>query len=133
MSFSLLARYFRDGQTKNQAREKGEGEEGEEEVEKRWRRRKINQPVSVGLDCRPPLKKEFFLLQAISEFLFTKMADRGFDIWLIPELSGAATDLPIVEWIENVELVCEWCEMKSWKSTITMTTSWGSHCVPAPD
>ena len=38
--------------------------------------------------------------------------DRGFDILLIPKFSGAMTDLPIVEWIENVELVCELCEIK---------------------
>ena len=40
------------------------------------------------------------------------MADREFDIQLILEFSGAATDLPIVEWIENVKLVCELCEVK---------------------
>ena len=38
--------------------------------------------------------------------------NRGFDILLIPEISGAMTDLPIVEWIENVELVCELREIK---------------------
>ena len=37
--------------------------------------------------------------------------DRGLDVWLIPKFSGAATDLPIEEWIENMELVCELCEM----------------------
>ena len=36
-----------------------------------------------------------------------------FDVRLIPEFSGAATDMPIVEWIENVELVCELCAMKN--------------------
>ena len=36
-----------------------------------------------------------------------------FDVWLIPKFSGAATDMPIVEWIENVELVCELCTMKN--------------------
>lgn len=40
------------------------------------------------------------------------MADRDFDIQLMPEFSGAATDLPIVECVENVELPCELCEMK---------------------
>ena len=36
-----------------------------------------------------------------------------FDVRLIPEFSGAATDMPIVEWVENVELVCELCTMKN--------------------
>ena len=36
-----------------------------------------------------------------------------FDIRLIPEFSGAATDMPIVEWVENVELVCKLCAMKN--------------------
>ena len=35
------------------------------------------------------------------------MTGKAFDIWLIPEFNGAATDMPIVEWIENMELVCE--------------------------
>ena len=39
------------------------------------------------------------------------MTGKSFDIWLIPEFSGAPTDMPIVEWIENVELVCERCVM----------------------
>ena len=36
-----------------------------------------------------------------------------FDVWLILEFSGAVTDMPIVEWVENVELVCELCTMKN--------------------
>ena len=36
-----------------------------------------------------------------------------FDIQLIPGFSGAATDMPIVEWVENVELVCNMCAMKN--------------------
>ena len=39
------------------------------------------------------------------------MTDKAFDVRLIPEFSGAATDMPIVEWIKNVELVCELCAM----------------------
>lgn len=46
-----------------------------------------------------------FTLQTILAFL-PVVADRGFNIRLIPVFSGAAIDLPIVEWIENVELVC---------------------------
>lgn len=39
------------------------------------------------------------------------MEGKVFDVRLIPEFSGAPTDMPIVEWIENVELVCELCAM----------------------
>ena len=38
---------------------------------------------------------------------------KTFDVWLIQEFSGAATDMPIVEWVENVKLVCELCAMKN--------------------
>ena len=82
-------------------------------MKRRWRRRKKNYSASK---CRTsllnPINKEFFLLQAISAFLSTKMAHREFDRWLIPEFSGAATDLPIMECNENVELVWELCEIK---------------------
>ena len=36
-----------------------------------------------------------------------------FDVQLIPEFSGAAIDMPIVEWTENVELLCELWTMKN--------------------
>ena len=36
-----------------------------------------------------------------------------FDIRLIPEVSGAATDMPIVDWVENVEFVSELCAIKN--------------------
>ena len=39
------------------------------------------------------------------------MDGKAFDVQLIPEFSGAMTDMPIVEWIENVGLVCELCAM----------------------
>ena len=38
-----------------------------------------------------------------------------FDVRLIPEFSGAVTDVPIVEWVKNVELVCELCTMNNVK------------------
>ena len=41
------------------------------------------------------------------------MEGKIFDVRLIPEFSGAETDMPIVEWVENVELVCELCIMKN--------------------
>ena len=39
------------------------------------------------------------------------MACRQFDIWLIPKFSGAATDIPVIEWLEDLELTCEFCEI----------------------
>ena len=55
-----------------------------------------------------------FKLQAISaRYYFLVMDGKIFDVQLIPEFSGAATDKPIVEWVENVELVCELCAMKN--------------------
>ena len=41
------------------------------------------------------------------------MEGKIFDVRLIPEFSGAVTDMPIVEWVENVELVCKLCAMKN--------------------
>ena len=48
-------------------------------------------------------------LYTSSYFGLSMMDGKAFDIWLIPEFSGAITDMPIVEWIENVELVSELC------------------------
>ena len=39
--------------------------------------------------------------------------DKAFDIRLIQEFSSVATDLVIMEWIENVGYVCELCDMKN--------------------
>ena len=41
------------------------------------------------------------------------MEGKIFDVRLIPEFSGAATDMPIVRRVENVELVCELCAVKN--------------------
>ena len=54
---------------------------------------------------------KFFKLQAI--YYFLTMEGKIFDVRLIPEFSGATTDMPIVEWVENVELVCQLCAMKN--------------------
>ena len=35
------------------------------------------------------------------------MARRPFDLRLIPEFGGAASDEPIIEWLEQVEMICE--------------------------
>ena len=49
-----------------------------------------------------------------------------FDVRLIPEFSGAATDMPIVEWIENVELVCELCNMKNVERVLPLRLQGGA-------
>ena len=43
--------------------------------------------------------------------LLLTMASWQFDIRLIPEFSGAATDMPIMEWLEDLELTCELCKI----------------------
>ena len=48
------------------------------------------------------------------------------DARLIPEFSGAATDMPIVEWVENVELVCELCTMKNAKRVLPLRLQRGA-------
>ena len=69
---------------------------------------------ATGLSELVMLLKSTFKPQAISViyYLFA-MEGKMFDVWLILEFSGAATDMPIVEWVENVELVCELCAMKN--------------------
>ena len=60
------------------------------------------------------LLKSTFKLEAISAIYYLlAMKGKMFDVQLIPEFSGAATDMAIVKWIENVELVCELCTMKN--------------------
>ena len=39
------------------------------------------------------------------------IASRQFDIRLIPVFSGAATETPITEWLEDLELTCKFCEL----------------------
>ena len=46
-------------------------------------------------------------------YYFLAMEGKTFDVRLVPEFIRAAIDMPIVEWIENVELVCELCTMKN--------------------
>ena len=54
------------------------------------------------------------------------MESKIFDVWLIPEFSGAATDMPIVELVENVELVCELCAMKNVKRVLPLRLRGGA-------
>ena len=57
------------------------------------------------------------------------MTGKAFDIRLIPKFSGAATDMPVVEWIENVELVCELCAMDRVEYVLTLHPRGGALAV----
>ena len=59
-----------------------------------------------------PAGIESFGYKLFWHFSFFYKDDRGFYIQLIPEFSGAATDLLIVKWIENIELVYKLREIK---------------------
>ena len=59
------------------------------------------------------------------------MASRQFDVWLIPKFSGAATDTPILEWLEDLELTYELCEISKiewvlpmWLKGVTREMYW---------
>ncbi len=54
------------------------------------------------------------------------MDGKAFDVWLILEFSGAMTDMPIVEWIANVELVCELCAMGKVKRILPLQLRGGT-------
>ena len=72
------------------------------------------QTCARGLAVSVTLLKSTFKLQAISaRYNLLAMEDNMFDARLIPEFSCAVTDMPIVEWVENVELLCELCAMKN--------------------
>ena len=73
---------------------------------------------------------KFFKLQAISAgYYFLAMEGKIFDVRLIPEFSGAATDMPIVEWVENVELVCELFAMKNVECVLPLRLQGGAFAV----
>ena len=57
------------------------------------------------------------------------MASRQFDIQLISEFSATATDMPIMEWLEDLELTCELCEIT--KGSATMTKRCGPRNISA--
>ena len=54
------------------------------------------------------------------------MEGKIFYVKLILEFSVAATDMPIVEWVENVELVCELCAMKNVKRVLPLRIPGGA-------
>ena len=60
------------------------------------------------------LLKSTFKLEAILAIYYLLVVEgKMFDVRLIPEFSGAATDMSIIKWVKNVELVCELCTMKN--------------------
>ena len=48
------------------------------------------------------------------------MDSKAFDVWQIVGFNGAMSDMPIVEWIENEELVCEFCAMDKVKCILSL-------------
>ena len=42
--------------------------------------------------------------------IISSMANRQFDLQLIPKFHGVATDLPVMECLEDLELTCELCK-----------------------
>ena len=74
---------------------------------------------ATGLSESVTLLKSTFKLEAISVIYYLlAMEGKMFDVRLIPEFSGAATDMPIG--IENVELMCELCTMKNVKRVLPL-------------
>ena len=70
---------------------------------------------------------QVFQKQTISaRYYFLAIEGKIFDVRLIPEFNGAATDMPIVKWIENVELVCELCAMKNVKRVLSLRLRGGA-------
>ena len=69
---------------------------------------------ATGLSESLMLLKSTFKLQAIlAIYNLLAMEGKMFDVQLIPEFNGAVTDMPIVKWVENMELVCEFCAIKN--------------------
>ena len=67
---------------------------------------------ATGLSESVTLLKSTFKHKLFWHYLLA-MECKMFDVWLIPEFSRAATDMPIVKWVKNVELVCELGAMKN--------------------
>ena len=90
----------------------GTGGEFEEGMLRRQRRAA---GLSESTQKTITLLKSTFKLEAISAIYYLSAMEGK-----IPEFSGAATDIPIVEWIENVELVSELCTMKNVKRVLPL-------------
>ena len=53
----------------------------------------------------------------------------GTDIWRLAEFSGAATDMPSVKWVENMEFVCELCTMKNVERILPLRLRGGAFAI----
>ena len=57
-----------------------------------------------GFWCWISVERLIWLQAILAFFFFLQRWQTEEDIWLILKFSGAATDIPIVEWIKNMEL-----------------------------
>ena len=57
------------------------------------------------------------------------MTGKAFNIRLIPEICGTVTDMPIVEWLEHVEMVCELSAMDRVELLLPLRLPGGALCV----
>ena len=92
---------------------RGNTKRKEEERDKKWQANLFLLSYftdSVGLYFWPPSFSVDFYLTSYFCVIRT-MASRQFDIRLIPGFSGTATDIPIMEWLEVLELICELCKI----------------------
>ena len=81
------------------------------------------QTRATGLSVSVTLLKSIFKLEAISAIYYLLAIEgKMFDVRLILEFSGAANDMPIIEWVKNVELVCEHC------TVAPLDLQYGGHC-----
>ena len=79
------------------------------------------QTCARGLSVSGMLLKSTFKLQAISvRYYLLAMEGKMFDVRLNLEFSGVVTDMPIVEWVKNVELVCKLCAMKNVEHVLSL-------------
>ena len=53
------------------------------------------------------------------------MAKRPFDLQLIPEFGGAASDEPIIEWLEQVEMIYELADEERVKRILPLRLTGG--------
>ena len=64
------------------------------------------QTYATGLSESVTLLISTFKLQAIlAIYYLLAMEGKMFDVQLFPEFSDTVTDMPIVKWVKNVELV----------------------------
>ena len=89
-----------------------------------WKQGMLRRQICViGLPESVTLLKSTFKPQAISARYYLLVM---LDVQLIPEFSGAATDVPIVEWVKSVELVCKLCTMKNVERVLPLRLQGGA-------